>query len=248
MKELNEYRDDIFRRSEQKKRQIKKRRRIALAVGVPLCLCCILTPVMFSGGLARKDYAPSMDMTNDHFMNQESEAAGMTLFCVTDPDKVEKVLELLEDPSASKEETENNAVLDRLMPDDYVMTLERSDGSILTYRMSGCTAYCETTGESKMLTREQTEAIYGLVVDFPQNHTPIEQRFFALVVECGDNWVMVEPLEGETERNSCDRICFSTRNLYDIRVQVGAKVEIAYQGEIMETYPAQISPIFWCIV
>ena len=73
-------------------------------------------------------------------------------------------------------------------------------------------------------------------------------RFTARVVECGENWVLVEPLDGEEERKSCDRISFGPMNLEDIGVQEGSVVEIIYNGEILETYPAQILPISWRIV
>ena len=155
MKELKDYRDEIFRRSEEKKRQIKKRRSIALGVGIPLCLCCVLTvaviPLIPMG--MKGAAAPDMEAVYDN---------GMIL-------------------------------------EDAEMTVQ----------------------------------------DF---------QFTARVVECGDHWVLVEPLEGEQERNSCDRISFSTQDLEDIGIQVGSKVEITYNGEIMETYPAQIRPISWHLV
>ena len=70
-------------------------------------------------------------------------------------------------------------------------------------------------------------------------------QFTAQVIECGETWVLVEPLEGEAERNSADRISFGTQNLEPLQVQVGTKVVITYGGEIMETYPAQIIPTSW---
>ena len=70
----------------------------------------------------------------------------------------------------------------------------------------------------------------------------------ARVLECGEGWVLVEPLEGETERNSSNKITFSTGTLEDIPVTVGTKVEITYDGQIMESYPAQIRPISWHLV
>lgn len=70
-------------------------------------------------------------------------------------------------------------------------------------------------------------------------------QFTAQVIEYKDNWVLVEPLEGEPERNSADKISFGTQNLEPLEIQVGTKVVITYGGEIMESYPAQIIPISW---
>ena len=70
-------------------------------------------------------------------------------------------------------------------------------------------------------------------------------QFTARIIECGENWVLVEPLEGEEERASADKISFSTQNLEPLKVQEGTRVVITYGGEIMESYPAQIIPISW---
>jgi hypothetical protein len=70
-------------------------------------------------------------------------------------------------------------------------------------------------------------------------------QFTAQVIECGETWVLVEPLEGEAERSSADRISFGTQNLEQLDIQVGTQVVITYGGEIMESYPAQIIPISW---
>lgn len=70
-------------------------------------------------------------------------------------------------------------------------------------------------------------------------------QFTARIIEYGENWVLVEPLEGEGERASADKISFSTQNLEPLKVQEGTQVVITYGGEIMESYPAQIIPISW---
>lgn len=72
-----------------------------------------------------------------------------------------------------------------------------------------------------------------------------QEKFTAQVIECGETWVLVEPLEGEAERSSADKISFGTQNLEQLDIQVGTRVVITYGGEIMESYPAQIIPISW---
>ena len=249
MKELKEYRDEIFRRSDEKKRQIKKRRRIAMGVTIPLCLCCVLTVTMLPGGLSKGVLAPMMDVAENNSAIREEATGGFREYHLTDPEEITQVLDLLDLQYAQKEDAdENNAVLDQIVPDAYLLTLSQPDGSTLVYRISGTYAYCETIGERQILAEEQAEALSALLDEFSQPSNPNEQRFYAMVVDCGEGWVLVEPLEGEAERNSCDRISFSTRNLEDLQVQVGTKVQITYNGEIMETYPAQILPVSWRIV
>ena len=153
MKELNEYKDEIFRRSAEKKRQIQKRRRIALGVAVPLCLCCVLTVAMLPGAGEKAAMAPHRT----------------------------------ESPMA--------------------------------------------------------ENILADAMDVEASVT--EPTFLARVLEIGEGWVIVEPLEGEAERNSCDQIYFSIDKLEPLQITVGTKVQITYDGQILETYPAQIHALRW---
>ncbi len=70
-------------------------------------------------------------------------------------------------------------------------------------------------------------------------------EFLAVIVEHNGSTVVVEPLEGEEERNSCDRISFSIGSLDNIEPCVGDTVRVHYKGGIMETYPAQINATAW---
>jgi hypothetical protein len=72
-----------------------------------------------------------------------------------------------------------------------------------------------------------------------------EESFEATVLEVSEGGVMVEPLEGEWERKSSDKIGFPTQLLADIGVEPGDIVEIVYNGTIRESYPAQIVAKRW---
>lgn len=72
-----------------------------------------------------------------------------------------------------------------------------------------------------------------------------EESFEATVLEVGKSGVTVEPMEGEWERRSSDKIVFSTELLEDIGVEPGDIVEIIYNGTIRESYPAQIVVKRW---
>lgn len=63
--------------------------------------------------------------------------------------------------------------------------------------------------------------------------------FKAVVLEQYGKSIVVEPLEGEAERASCDRISVSPVYFFP----VGFTVEITYNGEIAESYPAQIRAV-----
>ena len=73
----------------------------------------------------------------------------------------------------------------------------------------------------------------------------VSKKFIATVIQTKGDFALVEPMEGEPERQSSDEISFSTKNLNELDVRTGSIVEITYSGEIMESYPAQITPISW---
>lgn len=69
---------------------------------------------------------------------------------------------------------------------------------------------------------------------------PVDSATFkATVLEVYESSLLVEPLDGEAERNCCDKISVSGTTLPD-GVAVGDTVSITYGGEIAESYPAQI--------
>ena len=77
---------------------------------------------------------------------------------------------------------------------------------------------------------------------------PVSATFQATVLEISGDTVLVEPLEGAAECNSADKISFSKRELEQIGAIVGSIVEITYDGNIMESYPAQIQATSWRLV
>lgn len=73
----------------------------------------------------------------------------------------------------------------------------------------------------------------------------MERRFVATVLAINGDTVLVQPLEGEDELRSSDRISFGIRDFEDIGAEVGSVVEITYTGGMMESYPAQIHATAW---
>lgn len=93
---------------------------------------------------------------------------------------------------------------------------------------------------------------------FPNNFKSIDElwtyeeqevihKFVATVIEISGNSVTVEPVIGEDELQSSDRISVNTASLGDIGAEVGSDVEIYYTGGIMESYPAQINATKWTL-
>ena len=74
-------------------------------------------------------------------------------------------------------------------------------------------------------------------------------KSYATVIEIsGNSVVLIEPLEGEPERASADRIWVNIDGFSDVGAEIGSTVDITYDGYIMETYPAQIRASAWSLV
>lgn len=72
-----------------------------------------------------------------------------------------------------------------------------------------------------------------------------QESFQASVVEILEDYLLVEPLEGEAVRSSADRIAVSTGQLEDLpALEAGDVVTIAFNGVVMETYPARLREVY----
>lgn len=75
--------------------------------------------------------------------------------------------------------------------------------------------------------------------------------FEAKVLETGEQFILVEPVEGTEERKSADQISISTGEIGESEslevlkeLQSGDLISIGYQGDIAESYPAQIHSVY----
>lgn len=70
--------------------------------------------------------------------------------------------------------------------------------------------------------------------------------FNATVLEVSENSVLVEPFEGSTERKSADKIYLSLTGFPDNypEMKAGDEIRVVYNGQIAESYPAQINTVF----
>ncbi len=71
------------------------------------------------------------------------------------------------------------------------------------------------------------------------------RSFLAEIIEIGESSVLVSPLEGETEKDCCDQISFSTDKLEKLHISEGTVVRVTYSGDIMTSYPAGIFATDW---
>lgn len=67
--------------------------------------------------------------------------------------------------------------------------------------------------------------------------------FYGKVIESKQNYIIVEPNEGEQIRKSADKISVGLGEYNDAIYEVGTNVKITYTGNIMESYPAQVDAI-----
>ncbi len=71
-----------------------------------------------------------------------------------------------------------------------------------------------------------------------------EHKFIAKILEINSSSALVSPID-EYIKSTSTKISFNITSLEDIEAKVGDHVEIAYTGNIMETYPAQITATSW---
>ena len=76
----------------------------------------------------------------------------------------------------------------------------------------------------------------------------LENRVTAEIVLINGTHVIIEPVEGEWERESSDLISFDSKGFDDIGAAEGCIVEVSYKGGIMESYPAQIKATGWRMI
>jgi len=81
----------------------------------------------------------------------------------------------------------------------------------------------------------------------PESPNKEQHKFIGKIIKVYDDYIIVEPEEGTSERKSSDRIEMNkvepAYDPYDSLYVVGNKIEITYNGNINESYPAQIHAI-----
>ncbi len=76
------------------------------------------------------------------------------------------------------------------------------------------------------------------------NHEKSEYSFCGTITQVEDNLFFVKPDENEEIRKSADLIMVEKlKQDTNVKYEIGEKIKITYDGDVMETYPAQIKAI-----
>ena len=86
-------------------------------------------------------------------------------------------------------------------------------------------------------------AMLMLLIAISGCSTEKKAKFRATVIEMGENSLLVTPLEDEEELRSSDQIVLG-KDTFDGDVEVEDVLEITYNGEILETYPASLGKVY----
>lgn len=89
------------------------------------------------------------------------------------------------------------------------------------------------------ITDEDLETINNIISN-KMNDEQKENSFFGKIVESEISYIIVEPNENEEIRKSADKISIGLGENNDVMYVVGTNVKITYDGNIMESYPAQV--------
>lgn len=209
---------------------------------VIILLICILTAAVtmfiFAAGSGRKPY-------------KDLEAAQIVSATVqlSPPDKtiqiteMKELVDLLKDiviyhEDNSYTEYEGQGVTFTLVMTDGTQTSIMAYNPFLVINGIGYkTKYepCEALNHYAAMLLERTE------MSASANNTK-EITFQATVIEATDDWILVESVGDSLEHNSAD--IFSIPNKEKLALKTGDTVEIVYNGDIMESYPAQLGEVY----
>lgn len=115
------------------------------------------------------------------------------------------------------------------------------------YIKDGCSEIQKGRKQAK-ISKEDLNKFLKIIDDYNETNVNINNKgqyqFVGTIIEAHDNTIIVEPEEGTNEIKSSDKISMKitrpTSGINDFYV-VGNKVKITYNGNIRESYPAQIS-------
>lgn len=66
--------------------------------------------------------------------------------------------------------------------------------------------------------------------------------FQATVMEATEDSILIKPKDGSLELDSADRFCIPNKENKEL--QTGDFIEVTYNGEILESYPAQVGEVY----
>ena len=107
-----------------------------------------------------------------------------------------------------------------------------------TYYIKEDCSVIQKDDKQAKITKEDLATLKNIIFDKLENSE--EHSFFGKVIESTTTYIIVEPNEDEDERKTADKISISLKKSNDELYEVGTNLKITYDGNIMESYPAQI--------
>ena len=139
------------------------------------------------------------------------------------------------DSTRDKFGAENNITEKRLSGYDHYTALRENDNYYEVVIVNRHSPYCDCL--------ENENNVYICSYSKSVIVEEANESFYGKVLECNLNNMVVEVAENEAERLSADKIIVPFEENNDMIYKEGSLVKVEYEGEILETYPAQISPI-----
>ena len=134
-------------------------------------------------------------------------------------------------------EDDRKVIIDEDIPGEFFGIGERKEGKTVHVELDLYAIIEYATKEAK-----QYKTIE--VCSYSSDSERFEnQSFYGTVIESKQDYIIVEPREGETIRKSADKISISLGKNSDVIYAIGTNVKVTYTGSIMETYPAQVNAI-----
>lgn len=183
------------------------------------------------------------------YKNLDSSQIASAIVRLTPPDKTIQITEITELVNLLKDVViynEDNSYTE-YNGQGVTFTLTMTDGtqtSVMAYNpflvIDGVgykTKYgpCKALNHYANILLEQTETL-----SFADNTRAA--TFQATIIEITDGSILVKPVDGSLELNSSDK--FSVPNIEKLALQTGDTVEIIYNGDILESYPAQLGEVY----
>lgn len=137
-------------------------------------------------------------------------------------------------------ETETCCILQD--PLNYTYILNLRDGMLTAEQRSG-----GTLPGPEHIRAEGSLRLDGELLRFIPERRDVSEKpvsFRAEILELNSQAMLVRPAEGSAELRSCDKIWVPTRLLLTPGAEVGSTIEIAYDGQIRESYPGQIGKVY----
>lgn len=208
-----------------------------------VCLCSLVSIILCACGKeeqgnpirlpAREDIVSISVSDGDKYAMSPNTEAQATEF-------IDEFLSMLMDMETTSRQSINDAPVNK----DFItinINCDGAAGTTLFYYVDKGTEYVEQPYQGIY---KPAPALGDCITEMlsSANNTPLTITFQASVIEKSKDSIIVKPVDGSLELDSADK--FHLSNEENLELQIGDLVEISYNGEIMESYPAQLGEVY----